>query len=97
MTDETKSPAPIDVAKAIRVAMRDYAIKYPEDSVFDRASGFPVMKAKFLAEAMGCTRAYVSYIRIHGINRIDGVEKIAAVFNMGLIEFLQLGDIDEDV
>ena len=64
------------VAKALRVAM----FKYGE-----------LTGVKF-AEKYGCSKAYASLVRNNGADSLKTVEKLAAVFDLSMMEFLELGD-----
>ena len=78
----------IDTAKAIRIAMEQYGVRH--NCEFARSSGKRMMPQRMLAERLGVTRAYTSYIIINGVNKLDSIEKLAAALEVTTLELLAL-------
>ena len=72
----TKTKGNKRVARALRVAM----FKYGE------------LSGVQFAEKYGCSKAYASLVRNNGADSLKTVEKMADVFGLGMMEFLELGD-----
>jgi len=93
MNVSVKTQGRVNMGLAIRRAMLVYGAKNNCDH--DSAYGGQVMPQKMLAEKLGVTRAYASYIRINGVNKLNSIEELADVFELDLISFLKLGMDDK--
>ena len=82
----------INTVLAIEKCRIKYGNEFPDKCKFDGQTGERMMSSKMFAKLYGCSVPRIMYIQNKGVTSLSGIQKVAEVFGLTSIQFLQLGE-----